>query len=107
MQLVLDTNVLVSGMLSAAGPPGKILNWVLQGTLNPVTCPSILGEYREVLSRQRIGIPTHKAKVILDWMGNYSVEYEPLSWTASLPDPDDGVFLALAKFLMLHSSRVI
>lgn len=97
MQLALDTNVLVSGMLSASGPPGQILNWVLQGTLSPVICPSILAEYRDVCLREKIGIPSGKSNIILNWMSGYSVGYQPLPWPCDLPDPDDGVFLALAK----------
>ena len=33
MRIVLDTNVLVSGLLSAFGPPGAIVSMVTTGTV--------------------------------------------------------------------------
>ena len=44
MQIVLDTNVLVSGLLSATGPPGRIVEAALAGhlelrTLTEITLP--------------------------------------------------------------------
>ena len=33
---VIDTNVLVSGVLSSAGPPGRIVEWLRSGVLRAV-----------------------------------------------------------------------
>lgn len=48
---VLDTNVLVSGLLSANGPPGRLLDAVLSRRLTMAFDDRILQEYREVLAR--------------------------------------------------------
>ena len=47
MQIVLDTNVLVSGLLSAAGPPGRIVEAALAGHLELVFDEAIRREYEE------------------------------------------------------------
>lgn len=53
MRLVLDTNVLVSGLLSANGPPGKILNHLAHGRVIGVYSRPILDEYATVLARKK------------------------------------------------------
>jgi putative PIN family toxin of toxin-antitoxin system len=50
---VLDTNVLVSGLLSAKGPPGRLIDAILARKLAIAFDDRILCEYREVLARPR------------------------------------------------------
>ena len=47
-RLVLDTNVLISGLLFG-GPPGRILELVLDGTVEAAISPSLLHEMERVL----------------------------------------------------------
>ena len=49
MRIVLDTNVLVSGLLSPFGPPGDIVRLITTGTVRVCYDARILGEYRRVL----------------------------------------------------------
>ena len=51
MRIVLDTNVLVCGMLSGAGAPGEVLQLNLQGELHLLSDARILAEYDEVLAK--------------------------------------------------------
>lgn len=53
MRLVLDTNVLVSGLLSPNGPPGKILDHLVHGRVVAVYSRPILDEYAVVLARKK------------------------------------------------------
>jgi len=55
MKIVLDTNVLVSALLSPFGPPARVLDLILVGDLIPVFDDRILAEYRQVLARERFG----------------------------------------------------
>lgn len=48
---VLDTNVLVSGLLSPKGPPGRLVDAILSRRLKIAFDDRILQEYREVLAR--------------------------------------------------------
>lgn len=50
---VLDTNVLVSGLLSAKGPPGRLIDAILAQRLDIAFDDRILCEYKEVLARPR------------------------------------------------------
>ncbi len=49
MRIVLDTNVLVAGLLSPTGPPGWIVEAVLAGDVDLVLNMAIRQEYEEVL----------------------------------------------------------
>ena len=48
---VFDTNVVVSGFLSPAGPPGRIVEWLRNGEVQAVVDDRIMAEYAEVLAR--------------------------------------------------------
>lgn len=51
MKVVLDTNVLVSGIFFEASPAAQILNFWLEGKFQVFATPAILEEYRQVLER--------------------------------------------------------
>ena len=53
MRLVLDTNVLVSGMLVADNPPGRILDFLRGGKIQLQVDERIIAEYDGVLSRPK------------------------------------------------------
>ena len=54
MRVVLDTNIFVSGLLSAAGPPARIIQAVLQRRLIPVMSPETFAELEAVLRRPKL-----------------------------------------------------
>lgn len=98
MRAVVDTNILVSGLLSAGGAPAQVLADIAGNRLQPVLCPEIVAEYRHVLSRPRLRIPPLLAGELLglieqtgDW-----VCVPPYGGWPRLPDPDDWPFLAAA-----------
>ncbi len=97
MRIVLDTNVVVSGMLQPFGPSGSIVRLVALGT-KVTLCydPRILGEYREVLLRDRFRIEPPRVDALLDQIAarGTAVVAEPLP--VRLPDPDDEMFLEVA-----------
>ncbi|MBW6469514.1 MAG: putative toxin-antitoxin system toxin component, PIN family, partial [Coriobacteriia bacterium] len=96
MRIVLDTNVLVSGLLSPFGPPGEIVRLVSSGAVMLCLDARILAEYDEVLVRPRFGFDEDSIAALLDYLGfaSETVAAEPLS--ARLPDPDDEPFLEVA-----------
>jgi putative PIN family toxin of toxin-antitoxin system len=94
MRVVIDTNVIVSGVLNPHGPPGRIVNALLSETV--MHDDRILSEYREVLLRPTFGCVRSDVEGLLDFVestGEY-VSAEPL-WLV-LPDPDDLPFLEVA-----------
>ena len=96
MRIVLDTNVLVSGLISPAGPPGRIVDLVLPGKLFVLHDDRILAEYRKVLAWPRLQIAANEASTILDLIEHdgFLVSAPPLPLT--LPNPDDLPFLEVA-----------
>lgn len=54
MRVIVDTNIIVSGLLSPTGPPGKIVDALLQGFLVPVMSSATLAELEAVLRRPRL-----------------------------------------------------
>ena len=63
MKIVLDTNVLMSGIFFT-GPPYQILQAWRDGAIRLVVCPEILAEYRDVAVRLN---RTYKAIDILEY----------------------------------------
>lgn len=97
MRIVLDTNVLVSGLLSAAGPPGWIVEAVLTGDLDLAIDMAIREEYEEVLKRTEFGFPASHVDALLSAIDNVALWVAAAPpWPAPLPDPDDEPFLAVA-----------
>jgi uncharacterized protein len=97
MKIVLNTNVLVSGLLSPHGPPGQIVQWVADGTLRLCFDVRIIAEYREVLSRPEFDFdPEHIGDLLTQIEGEgESVVSRP--WPTPLPDRDDEKFLEAAR----------
>lgn len=96
MRVVLDTNVIVSGVLTANGTCARLLDLFIDGAFEICADDRILDEYDRVLRRPEIGIDPSWATTILDLIrsGAHLVAAAPLS--AELPDPDDLVFLEVA-----------
>jgi uncharacterized protein len=96
MNIVLDTNVLVAGLLSPFGPCGEIVRMVSSGDLTLSFDARILTEYEEVLARLRFKLEKDKVSAILDHIEHrgFTVAASPLF--QSLPDIDDEAFLEVA-----------
>jgi putative PIN family toxin of toxin-antitoxin system len=55
MRVVLDTNVIISGMISIEGTPAQIVNLLINGRITLLYDSRILKEYVEVLNRKKFG----------------------------------------------------
>ncbi len=97
MRLVIDTNVLVSALLKPAGPPGRILDAVVQGVIEPVYSLAILTEYDAVLTRRKFSFDPEDVAALLELVAS---EGWPVARTARLDlpfhDPDDRKFYECA-----------
>jgi len=96
MNIVLDTNVLVAGLLSPFGPCGQIIRMVSSGELTLSFDARILAEYEEVLDRPKFKFDKDKVAAFLAHIEHrgFMVASSPLS--RSLPDIDDESFLEVA-----------
>lgn len=97
IRIVLDTNVLVAGLLSDKGPPGQIVDLIIIGEIE-IACDSrILAEYRDVVARPKLRIKQSDAEDVLQHIEHNAVRVKPRPWPIALPDPDDEPFLAVAE----------
>lgn len=99
--VVVDTNVVVSGMLTrdGASPPARVLDAMLAGRLSFVLSVDLLVEYRVVLLRPRVAArhrlsPT-EVDAILERLSLTALLREPAPALSSPPDPGDAHLWAL------------
>lgn len=98
MRVVVDTNVLVAGLLSPSGPPGWIVEAVLAGQLEPAFDSAIRQEYEEVLKRPEFGFPPERIEDVLAALDQFGfVVTAAAPWPIRLTDSDDEPFLAVAE----------
>ena len=97
MKIVLDTNIVVSGLLQSQGNPAQVLALALAGAVQVCHDERILAEYAEVLVRPRFKFDAQRVREVL-----HKIEADGLAVDASgessldLPDVDDEPFLAVA-----------
>lgn len=96
MNIVVDTNVLVAGLLSPFGACGEIVSMISAGELTLSFDARILSEYIEVLRRPRFRFEEEKVTVFLDYIVYSGRAVAPFPLSLSLPDPDDEPFLEVA-----------
>ena len=65
MLVVLDTNVLVSGLMSETGKPGKIIDLALENRFQVAYDDRILSEYEDVLARPELNIRPARARAVI------------------------------------------
>ena len=92
---VIDTNVVVSGLLNPRGPSARILDAVLDGRVKLVYDARILAEYRDVLHRPRLKLAPDKSQTFLNALRG-QLMVTPTRLTVTAPDPDDIVFVETA-----------
>ena len=68
MRIVLDTNVLVSGLHNPHGAPGRILDLILGARIPVLYDDRILAEYRDVLARPRLAIEPSLAQAVVGYI---------------------------------------
>lgn len=102
MRIVIDTNVLVSGLLSPFGPPGVIVGLIAAGRLRVCYDARILSEYNEVLRRPAFPFADKEVAALMAQVraGGELINAEPLP--VRLPDPDDEPFLEVATSALVE-----
>lgn len=96
MIVVLDTNVLVSGLLYPFRSSGEIVRMTSAGDLRLCYDARVLAEYRDVLLRPKFSFSPSDVNDFLAQLEacGYAVASKTLA--RALPDPDDETFLEVA-----------
>ena len=103
MLVILDTNVLLSGLISYQTPPYRIFwHWRAKG-FDLVTCPEQLEEIRRVsrYPKFRKVLQPHRVGQMLNFMRE-SIVFDDLQVTKEADDPFDSWLLALAEASHAH-----
>ena len=96
LRVVLDTNVLVSGLAYPASVPGRIITAWRHGSIEVLVSAYILDELRRALPglAHRHGLSTAEIDDLVDVLSIQAELVEPLpTEDAELRDPDDGPVL--------------
>lgn len=98
MRLVLDTNVLVSGMLTVDNPPGRIVDLLRAGKIQLQVDERIISEYEGVLSRPKFHrfFSVFEKDLIMDFIRADSEWHVCTKIVDGLPDSKDACFLEVA-----------
>ena len=65
MKIVLDTNIVVSGLLKSQGNPAQVLTLALAGAVQVCHDKLVLAEYAEVLARPRFKFDPKRVREVL------------------------------------------
>jgi len=103
MKIVLDTNVLASGLLTPFGPSGEIVRMVFSGELAVYIDARILAEYKDILHRPKFKFNKDHIGILLDFIKQHCQVTSSSPLKNRLPDPDDEPFLEVAIAGMVKS----
>jgi len=96
MTIVLDTNVIVSGILRPYSKAAAILRLVAAGMIKLAYDLRLLCEYRDVLSRPKFNFSKEDIDAFLDQAEKEGILVSVTPLKFRLPDPNDEAFLEVA-----------
>lgn len=96
MRIVLDTNVLVSGLLTPFGASAQIVRMVASGRLVVCYDARILTEYEDVLRRPKFDFSDAEVSALLDQIEGEGISLATVPLETALPDREDEPFLEVA-----------
>ena len=88
---VIDTNVLVSALLSGKDDAAtvQVVGKLLSGEIIPLYSNEITGEYREVLARKKFGFSKDMVEFLVTAVEKFGIQVDPSPSGAVLPDMKD------------------
>ncbi len=96
MRIVIDTNVLISGVFFG-GFPRKILNAIVENQLTACATAEIIDEYEEIIREMIERKQGHINRQLLAPLVQALEIVEPATCVTLCRDPDDNKFLGCAK----------
>ncbi|MCL1987434.1 MAG: putative toxin-antitoxin system toxin component, PIN family, partial [Firmicutes bacterium] len=93
LKIVIDTNVIISSVLSPTGNPAKVVNLVEdKNNVQYFYTQQIFAEYKRVLSYSHLKIKLEKQNAALQKVLNFGTLINPATSTISMPDETDRIF---------------
>jgi uncharacterized protein len=97
IKAVIDTNVLVSALLSPAGSPAKVFDHVLNGNVVMCCDSRVIEEYQEVLLRPKFAFDKKMVRQVVDFIINSCISIVPVPIVDAFEDENDKMFYEIAK----------
>ena len=98
MNIILDTNIIISSVKSTKGNPAKIVNLICDDEdIQFYYSNDIFAEYKKVLAYERLKISVEIQKEILKVVKEVGILIEPAISDIPLPDESDRIFYDAAK----------
>ena len=99
MRVVLDTNILISALISSAGNPAIIYSAWEDGKFTLLTCAEHLDELRATLQKPRVAdlIKPYNAGRLVNQIKRLAEDVGPLPRVKRSPDPNDDFLLAMSE----------
>ena len=98
MRVVLDTNILISALITKGTPPDTLYRAWLRGEIELVTSVAQIAEFARVLARPRIRrlVDADEANALVESIAARAVVFDILPEVDISPDPADNPILATA-----------
>jgi len=90
--VVLDTNIIISAALVSVGKPAKIIELISDDNIALVYNDTILNEYKDVLSRERLGFSIESQRAAIDMIIDKGILIKANISTIPMIDEDDRIF---------------
>jgi putative PIN family toxin of toxin-antitoxin system len=98
MNIVLDTNIIISSAISTKGNSAKIIDLIHSDeNIQLHYSNDIFAEYKKVLAYERLKISAETQKEILEVIKEVGMLIEPVASDMQLPDESDRIFYDTAK----------
>jgi len=95
--VVVDTNIIISALLSPEGTAFEFMSKVIDGQYIALVSEEIFREYEDVLRRDKFGLDEDIVDYILNWFIKNAVWIEPQKSCGPMPDEKDRAFYDVAK----------
>ena len=101
IKVVVDTNVLVAGLIGGKGPNREVLRRCLQGELQPFVGNALYLEYQDLLNRDNIQVLCKQTSVsLMEFLDGFAQVCTPVDarylWRPNLRDEADNHVVELA-----------
>ena len=89
---VIDTNILVSALLTPTGNSAEVFNYVMNGIVNICYDSRVIAEYSEVLLWPKFNFDEKTVKQVIDYIIYSGVSIIPVPIMDAFEDENDKVF---------------